>query len=123
MFDFDNDGDLDIHITNGHVIDNVKLFNPISHAQKDLLFENIGGKFRDISAQAGPACSTAGRTWPGGCRLRQRRSPGRRHLESWSAAGALEESRDTAGQLDHDSGEEQEEQRVRPGGNREAANI
>ena len=59
MFDFDNDGDLDILITNGHVIDNVKLFQPnLSYAQKDLLFENIGGKFRDISAQAGPALQT-----------------------------------------------------------------
>ena len=59
LFDFDNDGDLDIHITNGHVIDNVKLFQQnLSYAQKDLLFENIGGKFRDISAQAGPALQT-----------------------------------------------------------------
>ena len=38
------------------MIDNVKLFQPnLTYAQKDLLFENIGGKFRDISAQAGPA--------------------------------------------------------------------
>ncbi len=59
MFDFDNDGDLDIHVTNGHVIDNVKLFQQnLTYAQKDLLFENIGGKFRDISAQAGPALQT-----------------------------------------------------------------
>ena len=59
LFDFDNDGDLDIDITNGHVIDNVKLFQSnLSYAQKDLLFENIGGKFKDISAQAGPALQT-----------------------------------------------------------------
>jgi hypothetical protein len=56
MFDVDNDGDLDIHVTNGHVIDNVKLYQPnLSYAQKDLLYENVGGRFRDVSAQAGPA--------------------------------------------------------------------
>ena len=56
MFDVDNDGDLDIHVTNGHVIDNVKLYQPnLSYAQKDLLFENLGGRFRDVTAQSGPA--------------------------------------------------------------------
>jgi hypothetical protein len=56
MYDMDNDGDLDLHVTNGHVIDNVKLYQPNStYAQKDLLYENTGGKFRDISAQSGPA--------------------------------------------------------------------
>jgi hypothetical protein len=56
MFDFDNDGDLDIYVTNGHVIDNVKLYQPnLSYAQKDLLYENLGGRFRDVSAQSGPA--------------------------------------------------------------------
>jgi hypothetical protein len=56
MYDFDNDGDLDIHVTNGHVIDNIKLYQPnLTYAQKDLLYENIGGKFKDISAVAGPA--------------------------------------------------------------------
>ena len=56
MFDVDNDGDVDIHITNGHVIDNVKLYQPtLTYAQRDLLYENIGGKFRDVSDQAGPA--------------------------------------------------------------------
>ena len=28
LFDFDNDGDLDIYVTNGHVIDNVQLYQP-----------------------------------------------------------------------------------------------
>jgi len=57
LFDFDNDGDLDIHVTNGHVIDNVKLYHPrLSYAQRDQLYENIGGgRFRDVSPVAGPA--------------------------------------------------------------------
>lgn len=56
LYDFDNDGDLDIHITNGHVIDNVKLYQSnLTYAQKDLLFENVGGKFKDITARSGPA--------------------------------------------------------------------
>jgi hypothetical protein len=57
LFDFDNDGDLDIHVTNGHVIDNVQLYHPhLSYKQRDLLYENVGGgKFKDISTAAGPA--------------------------------------------------------------------
>jgi hypothetical protein len=57
FFDFDNDGDLDIHVTNGHVIDNVTLYHPrLTYAQHDLLYENLGnGKFKDVSAHAGPA--------------------------------------------------------------------
>jgi hypothetical protein len=56
MFDVDNDGDLDIHVTNGHVIDNVSLYQPhIKYAQKDLLFENLGGKFRDVTVASGAA--------------------------------------------------------------------
>jgi hypothetical protein len=56
MFDIDNDGDLDIHVTNGHVIDNVKLYQPkLSYEQPDLLYENIGGRFKDVSAESGPA--------------------------------------------------------------------
>jgi hypothetical protein len=56
LFDADNDGDADIYVTNGHVIDNVKLYRPnLSYAQKDLLYENLGGRFRDVSAQGGAA--------------------------------------------------------------------
>ena len=56
MFDIDNDGDLDIHVTNGHVIDNVKLYQAsLSYEQPDLLYENVGGRFKDVSAESGPA--------------------------------------------------------------------
>ena len=56
LYDYDNDGDLDLHVTNGHVVDNVKLYTPaLSYEQKDLLYENVGGKFKDVSAQAGGA--------------------------------------------------------------------
>jgi len=56
LFDMDNDGDLDLHVTNGHVIDNVKLYQPrLSYEQKDLLYENAAGHFRDVSGESGPA--------------------------------------------------------------------
>ncbi len=52
LFDFDNDGDLDIHVTNGHVIDNIALYQPrLTYKQRDLLHENVGGgRFRDVPA-------------------------------------------------------------------------
>jgi enediyne biosynthesis protein E4 len=59
LFDLENDGDLDIFIANGHVIDNVRLYRPtMEYAQAPLLYENIGGKFVDISARSGPALRT-----------------------------------------------------------------
>ncbi len=57
LFDYDNDGDLDIYATNGHVTDNIEMYDSsLSYKQKDLLYENIGGgRFKDVSAQSGPA--------------------------------------------------------------------
>jgi hypothetical protein len=56
LFDADNDGDLDIYVTNGHVIDNVALYqSKLTYAQPDLVYENTGGDFRDVTAQGGPA--------------------------------------------------------------------
>jgi enediyne biosynthesis protein E4 len=56
MYDVDNDGDLDLHVANGHVIDNVTLYRPrFAYEQPDLLYENLGGRFKDISAASGPA--------------------------------------------------------------------
>jgi len=55
LFDFDNDGDLDIYATNGHVTDNVELYDAqLSYRQKDLLYENTGGRFAVMSARCGP---------------------------------------------------------------------
>jgi enediyne biosynthesis protein E4 len=56
LFDYDNDADLDIHVTNGHVVDNIHLYRPgSSYAQRDLLYENVNGAFRDVSASGGAA--------------------------------------------------------------------
>jgi hypothetical protein len=57
VFDFDNDGYPDIYVTNGHVIDNVGLYDQrLSYRQADLLYRNLGGgRFRDVSAESGPA--------------------------------------------------------------------
>jgi hypothetical protein len=57
LFDFNNDGLLDIFVTDGHVTDNVQLYDPqLSYKQTDLLYENLGGgRFRNVSAESGPA--------------------------------------------------------------------
>ncbi|MEM7349703.1 MAG: CRTAC1 family protein [Acidobacteriota bacterium] len=61
FFDADNDGDLDLTIANGHVMDNIELFeDSIGYAQSNLLLENNGtGRFRDVSTAAGSAFTTA----------------------------------------------------------------
>jgi hypothetical protein len=52
LIDFDGDGDLDLFQANGHVLDRARLGVPF--AMRSLLLENHEGRFRDISAQAGP---------------------------------------------------------------------
>jgi hypothetical protein len=60
LFDSDNDGDLDMLVANGHVIDNIKLYRPTSRfAQTPLFYENIGGRFRDVSSVSGDALRQA----------------------------------------------------------------
>ena len=62
IFDFDNDGDLDIYVANGHIEDNVKLYYPdLLYAQNDLLYENRGGQFKDVSAISGFEAQHVGR--------------------------------------------------------------
>jgi len=57
LADLDNDGDLDLTIVNGHVLDNVAAIRSgQTYAQKRLLLENTGaGRFRDASTLSGPA--------------------------------------------------------------------
>ena len=55
FFDPDLDGDLDLFVANGHVLDNVELIDQSSsYGQRNLLFRNDGGHFVEISATAGP---------------------------------------------------------------------
>ena len=55
LFDYDNDGDEDIFVANGHTIDNIALYRSDGeHAQTDFLLQNDGtGRFRDVSRESG----------------------------------------------------------------------
>jgi hypothetical protein len=56
FFDYDNDGDLDLAVANGNVIDNVKLIRDTSsYEQLNLLLRNDGtGKFTSVGPASGP---------------------------------------------------------------------
>lgn len=57
MADFDNDGDLDIFVLNGHPLDNIHLFRDrVTWDETPFIFENDGrGRFTNITAKAGAA--------------------------------------------------------------------
>ena len=60
LADLDDDGDEDLAVVNGHIIDNIALYHDAkTHAQPALLFENAGaGRFADASSRAGDLCAT-----------------------------------------------------------------
>ena len=80
FFDDDNDGDLDLYVANGHIIDNVALYRTaLSFAQKLQLYENVGGALPGRRRGVGPALQIeARRPRPRGRRHGQRRRPRRR---------------------------------------------
>jgi hypothetical protein len=59
LFDYDNDGDLDLLIITGHINQMIELTRQdVTYQEKPLLLENNGhGVFRDASAEAGPIFS------------------------------------------------------------------
>ena len=54
LLDYDNDGDLDLVVVNGHVLDNIKLYHTaVEFVEPPLLLENAGRTFQDVSDRAG----------------------------------------------------------------------
>lgn len=54
FFDFDNDGDPDLFLANGHPDDMVETqASRVKYKEPLVLFENVSGKFKNISAQSG----------------------------------------------------------------------
>ncbi len=54
FFDYDNDGDQDIFVAHGHVMDTIELLNAtVTYLQPLLLLENRGGHFVDVTAESG----------------------------------------------------------------------
>ena len=83
--DHDNDGDLDIGIVNGHVVNIPTLVRPgATLEQRKLLFVNDGRRMREIGRQAGPGFARRARRPDVGCRrYRQRRRPGFPGDQQW----------------------------------------
>jgi len=62
FFDYDNDGDPDLILTNGHPDDMVEIQSlKVKYKEPLLLFENTGGTFKNVSAISGAAFS---KDWP-----------------------------------------------------------
>ena len=62
FFDYDNDGNQDLFISNGHPDDMVETYSPtVTWAEPLLLFHNDGNKWQNVSASAGPAFQ---KHWP-----------------------------------------------------------
>ncbi len=62
FFDYDNDGNQDLFVSNGHPDDMVDSYSPkVTWAEPLLLFQNTGKRWINVSEQAGPAFQ---KRWP-----------------------------------------------------------
>ena len=53
FFDYDNDGWLDLYVTNGHLYPQLNRYeHGLQYAQRNLLYNNRGGRFTEVSAGA-----------------------------------------------------------------------
>jgi hypothetical protein len=59
FFDYDNDGNLDLMLANGHPDDMISSIHAGEYAEPLLLFHNEGGKLKDVSKGAGTAFAAA----------------------------------------------------------------
>jgi hypothetical protein len=56
FIDFDNDGNMDLVVLNGHVLDNIQLFREgVTFAERPFLLQNSGAKFQEVGGVHGPA--------------------------------------------------------------------
>jgi enediyne biosynthesis protein E4 len=56
FFDYDNDGDLDLMIANGHPDDLIeKIYDNVTYRERLMLFHNSGKGLRNVSQESGPA--------------------------------------------------------------------
>jgi enediyne biosynthesis protein E4 len=61
LFDLNNDGWKDLFTANSHVNDRVEMFEPATYREKNSVFINEGGAFRDVSDDAGLSLAAAHR--------------------------------------------------------------
>ncbi len=55
FFDYDNDGNLDLFVVNGHPDDLIDMINPgVTYSEPMLLFQNTGTGLKNISGECGP---------------------------------------------------------------------
>ena len=58
FFDYDNDGDPDLMLANGHPDDMVEIQSlKVKYKEPLLMFENVNGQFKNVSAVSGPVFS------------------------------------------------------------------